>query len=341
MTKNIKDRYVINNLLESLHHEDFETLADDIKQSLSAHHDWMQHITKALITQQPMSENEFIAANAHRQCHFGQWLTRVLEDDLFKQDSFLKIEAHHKQLHDLARTVVQQLNQHLRPNLDDLNQLMRTQKELFDMIMVLFEFSVLNKQQFDPTTRLINRRSVGSILASEYSKIQRLDNYSCCIAMADIDHFKKVNDRWGHDVGDLLLKHTAKIFTDTIRRHDTVSRYGGEEFLFIFPEITLEKASLIIDRIRLQLAESSFTHQGNQHSVTASFGITQLSRLSDIEGSIKLTDIAMYVAKQSGRNLSMSIDSRDLIGQLSYKDLDNATTAIIRQHCHKVILDKD
>ena len=327
---------MIENLLESLHHEDFETLADDIKHSLQAHRDWMETVTKALILRQPLSDAQFVATDAHLHCQFGQWLTKVFEDELFKQGSFLKIEAYHKQLHATASTLVQHLNQHQEVNHDDLNSFMHTQKELFDMVMVLFEFSVLNKQQFDPTTRLMNRRSVGAVLASEYNKIQRSDDYYCCIAMADIDHFKNVNDVWGHDVGDLLLGHTAKLFNDTIRRHDTVSRYGGEEFLFIFPEMSLDQATHVVDRIRIQLAQSCIHHHGNQHNVTASFGVTQLSRHSDIKGSIKRADIALYAAKDSGRNTTMLIDSHGMIGQMSYEDLNNDSTEAMRQHCSPV-----
>ncbi|WP_417228035.1 diguanylate cyclase [Amphritea sp.] len=335
--KQTKDRYVIENLLESLHHEDFEALSDDIKHSLEAHRDWMQAVTKALIIRQPLEGAQFVAADAHRHCQFGQWLTKVFEDEMFKQGSFLKIEAYHQQLHTAASTLVRQLNQHQEIKRDDLNKFMHTQKELFDMVMVLFEFSVLNKQQFDPTTRLMNRRSVGAVLASEYNKMQRSDDYDCCIAMADIDHFKNVNDVWGHDVGDLLLGHTAKLFDDSIRRHDTVSRYGGEEFLFIFPEMSLEQAAPVIDRIRLQLAQSRINHHGNQHNVTASFGVTQLSRYSDIKGSIKRADIALYAAKESGRNMTMLIDSQGTIGQMSYEDFNNDSTETMRRHCYPVI----
>lgn len=332
--KQTHNRYVIENLLESLHHEDFETLSDDIKHSLEAHRDWMQTVTEALITRQPLEGAQFIAEDAHLHCQFGQWLTKVFEDEIFKQGSFLKIEAYHQQLHTIASTLVQQLNQHQEIKHDDLNKFMHIQKELFDMVMVLFEFSVLNKQQFDPTTRLINRRSVGAVLATEYNKMQRSDDYECCIAMADIDHFKNVNDVWGHDVGDLLLAHTAKLFDDSIRRHDTVSRYGGEEFLFIFPEMSLEQATHVVDRIRIQLAQSHINHHGNLHSVTASFGVTQLSRHSDIKGSIKRADIALYAAKESGRNKTMLSNSQGSIGQISYEDLNNDSTETIRQNCY-------
>ncbi|WP_290701946.1 diguanylate cyclase [Amphritea sp.] len=327
---------MIENLLESMHHDDFEALADDIKNSLEAHRKWMQRITTALVTRQPMDENQFIAPDAHLYCHFGRWLTKTFEDELFQQSSFLKIEQYHKQLHDSARTVIAQLNLKREINIKDFELFMRTQKEFFDMVMMLFEFSVLNKQQFDPTTRLMNRRAVDSVLANEYSRMQRAEDYYCCIAMADIDHFKDVNDAWGHDVGDLLLGHTAELFNNAIRRHDTVSRYGGEEFLFIFPDMDLEQAGIVVDRIRKQLTDASISHQGNLHRVTASFGVTQLCRFCDIKGSIKRADIAMYVAKEKGRNNTVTIDSRAIVGQTSYDHLNNDITEVMRQHCRQV-----
>lgn len=115
----------------------------------------MQTITTALVTRQPIVESQFIAVDAHLHCCFGRWLTKILADELFQQGSFLKIEQYHKQLHDSARTVINQLNQHREINIDDFERFMRQQKEFFDMVMMLFEFSVFNKQQFDPTTRLM------------------------------------------------------------------------------------------------------------------------------------------------------------------------------------------
>ncbi|MDO6562946.1 diguanylate cyclase [Amphritea sp. 1_MG-2023] len=332
---------MIENLLESFHHEDFDALSGDIKHSLEAHRIWLLDIVKALITRQPLTDKQFVACDAHHHCHFGRWLTKTFEDDLFKQGSFLKIEQYHKRLHDAARKIILQQNQHQDINVADLDNFIQMQKELFDMIIVLFEFSVLNKQQFDPTTRLINRRSAASILASENNKMQRSKDYYCSIAMADIDHFKNINDTWGHDVGDLLLAHTAALFTHTIRRHDTVSRYGGEEFLFIFPETTLEQTAPMIDRIREKLAQSSFIHQGNVHQVTASFGVTQLCRTSDTKVSIKRADIALYAAKANGRNMTMSLDNRALVEKISYQHLNNDTADIMRQHCRPVILNAD
>lgn len=327
---------MIENLLESLHHDDFEALAIDIKHSLEAHRKWMQRITTACVTRQPIDEQQFIAPDAHRHCQFGRWLTKVLEDKLFQQGSFLKIEQYHKQLHDEARNIISQLNQGGEIDIDDFEHFMQTQKEFFDMVIMLFEFSVLNKQQFDPTTRLMNRRSVDSVLANEYSRMQRAEDYYCCIVMADIDRFKDVNDAWGHDVGDLLLAHTAELFNNAIRRHDTVSRYGGEEFLFIFPDMDLEQAGSVIDRIRKQLADSSIRHHNNLHRVTASFGVTQLCRFCDIKGSIKRADIAMYAAKEKGRNRTVTIDSQAILEQSSYEHINDDITEIMRQHCRLV-----
>lgn len=329
------------NLLESLHHDDFEKLAADIKHSLEAHRYWMKRITTALVTRQPITDSQFIAEDAHRHCHFGCWLEKILADELFQQGSFLKIEQYHKRLHDSARTIVNQLNFNGEVDVEAFENFMQQQKEFFDMVMMLFEFSVLNKQQFDPTTQLMNRRSVDSVLANEYSRMKRADDYYCCIAMADIDHFKEVNDVWGHDVGDLLLSHTAKIFNDAIRRHDTVSRYGGEEFLFIFPDMPLPQAESVIERIRIKLMNASLSHHGNLHSVTASFGVTQMCRHCDIKGSIKRADIAMYAAKENGRNCTVTIDSQAVTRQTSYDHLNNEITDLMRQHCKLVQQDSN
>ncbi len=311
-------------------------LATDLKRSLEAHREWMQTITTALVAREAINEQQFIAADAHLHCQFGRWLAKTLQNPLFNQSSFLKIEQYHRQLHDTARILIGQLNDHGFVNMGTFKHFMQLQKEFYQHALLLFEYSVFNKQQFDPTTRLINRRSVDAVLANEYSRMQRSDNYQCCIAMADLDHFKKVNDAWGHDIGDLFLGHAARVFNDAIRRHDTVSRYGGEEFLFIFPDMTLQQAERVVDRIRRKLAETSISHNGNQNYVTASFGVTQLCRYCDIKGSIKRADIAMYAAKESGRNCTIAIDSQAVTGQTSYHHLNDDITNLMRKHCKLV-----
>ncbi|MEH6627364.1 MAG: diguanylate cyclase [Motiliproteus sp.] len=96
-------------------------------------------------------------------------------------------------------------------------QFLLIQKEFFEEVLLIFEFSVINRLQFVSITNLMNRRTVDTVLAHEKHRMSRIDDSTCCIALADIDQFKLFNDSYGHDVGDMALQHTAKIFDDGTR----------------------------------------------------------------------------------------------------------------------------
>lgn len=109
-----------------------------------------------------------------------------------------------------------QLQDHGDINIELYKGFLDTQKEFFDMVLVIFEFSVINKHQFDTTTKLMNRRTVDTVLSTEQHRMQRSMDSNCFIALADIDKFKLFNDAHGHAVGDLVLEHVASVFHESI-----------------------------------------------------------------------------------------------------------------------------
>lgn len=303
---------MLEHLLESIDQQEFETLAEDIKRSLREHRKWMNKITTALVLRQSLTELDFVAQDAHEHCKFGRWMHKLLADPIFQQGSFLKLEKYHKELHVKARELVEQLNRGEVIDESLFTSFLESRDHFFYMVLEILEFSVVNKHQFDPTTKLMNRRSVDALLAHEIHRMQRDDSASACIVLADIDHFKKVNDTYGHDAGDRMLEMVADVFHQSIRRHDTVSRFGGEEFLFIFPDMNLPETSEVVERVRKRLADAVLDYQGQKIKVASSFGVTQLCPHCDIKDSIKRADIALYQAKSSGRNRTISIDLESL-----------------------------
>jgi diguanylate cyclase (GGDEF)-like protein len=150
----------------------------------------------------------------------------------------------------------------------------------------------------DHLTGLYNRRHLLSRFHEEFEKVKRLDTELCCI-MADIDHFKLVNDRFGHLAGDEVLKTVAYLIRTTVRAYDIVGRYGGEEFLIILPETDLENARLLAERMRLRVKEQ----QTIAGQLTMSLGVARMENedktLDDI---IKRADDRLYLAKNAGRD---------------------------------------
>jgi diguanylate cyclase (GGDEF)-like protein len=149
----------------------------------------------------------------------------------------------------------------------------------------------------DRLTGVSNRMHLDNVLASELSRSKRYDNRLSLI-MLDIDHFKKINDTYGHQVGDKVLIQLSEILKINTRDTDTVGRWGGEEFMIVCPEISQDQAFVIAEKILTILNQSKIC----DISVTASFGISQLRDEDSVEQLVKRADENLYKAKHSGRN---------------------------------------
>ena len=156
----------------------------------------------------------------------------------------------------------------------------------------------------DQLTGLYNRHFIVNQLERQFGSFRRYGN-ACSIIMADIDHFKQVNDRYGHSVGDEVLAAFSRLVESTVRQDDLIGRYGGEEFLLILPMTNLAAASLLAQRIRARLAAVPLIEQPVMLVVTASFGVAQLTKGESIDKWLQRSDQAMYRAKEHGRNCVM------------------------------------
>jgi diguanylate cyclase len=156
----------------------------------------------------------------------------------------------------------------------------------------------------DPLTSLSNRRRFDDSLAGELTDARR-QGTPLCLVLADIDNFKKVNDHFGHTVGDEILKMFARVLKDNVCARDTVARYGGEEFAVILPETGAERAKQITERMRTQLEGMRLALNASGQAigkVTASFGVAELGAADDTDTLIQRADEKLYQAKCAGRN---------------------------------------
>ena len=154
----------------------------------------------------------------------------------------------------------------------------------------------------DPLTSLLNRRFLEEKLSNELIRAKAYNNY-LSIVMADIDHFKRINDTYGHKVGDEVLKALALILKANTRGNDTVARYGGEEFVIILSNVSKYDAYRIAERIRLEVEDTSFEEIGVPEKITVSFGISCFPEDGeDAIDLLKKADQALYQAKSQGRN---------------------------------------
>jgi two-component system cell cycle response regulator len=155
----------------------------------------------------------------------------------------------------------------------------------------------------DSLTRLWNRSSILSELGRELARATR-ESRPLGVVIVDLDHFKLINDTHGHLAGDAVLREAARRMQNSIRQYDSIGRYGGEEFLILFPGCSEADTFAQADRLRKQLAQAEMSVNNTSLRVTASFGVTSAmpGEIWTEEALIRAADEALYVAKKSGRN---------------------------------------
>lgn len=153
----------------------------------------------------------------------------------------------------------------------------------------------------DQLTGLPNRRHGLDRLSHEQYRTERSDSVAS-VCMADIDHFKVVNDRWGHDAGDAVLVAVARGIRGCLRRQDTVARWGGEEFLILLPDTDTRGGVIAMEKVRRAVEAMVVACSGARISVSLSVGVAQLTPRDGVEQAIQDADAALYRSKESGRN---------------------------------------
>ena len=151
----------------------------------------------------------------------------------------------------------------------------------------------------DPLTRLLNRRAFMEA-AEEVLNDRRVAPWA--VVVGDIDHFKQVNDSWGHACGDQVLQSVSQVLLQQVRAGDLVSRFGGEEFVLLLQRASLADAESVVQRIRQQLASAQISCLPNGRQVTVSFGIAPVQGLLHLTTALSRADALLYEAKQAGRN---------------------------------------
>ena len=150
----------------------------------------------------------------------------------------------------------------------------------------------------DTLTETYNRRKFDEVVGLEHRRAAH-EKIPFSLIMLDLDHFKKVNDKYGHSVGDQVLKHLSRLIRGLIRQGDLLIRWGGEEFLLLLPATQIDEAGPFAERVRLEVEQENFPTAGQ---ITISLGVAQLREGDSIDALLKRVDNALYRAKQEGRN---------------------------------------
>ena len=194
---------------------------------------------------------------------------------------------------------------------------------------------LLRISQTDGLTGLFNRRHIEEELEHMYQHSARLAE-PLSVAMVDLDKFKSVNDTYGHQAGDEVLRQLAEILTKAIREIDRVGRYGGEEFMLLLPGTTAEEAVTFAERVRQAIEGHTFTFDGGSLQRTGSFGVATFPhpRVKNCDALVRAADEALYVAKETGRNKVVRFDSDEFNAHTGTDDAHGTAAQAGRDGSH-------
>lgn len=268
--------------------------------ALTNHNIWTKAIHRTLICGgQPESKN--MCKSAHHLCQFGQWYYGNVDATLKEMELFSVIGELHVSLHEKARDLLLIKVQHLEISPQQYDDFMNSVHS-FRMAIQDLELEIINKAcSIDQLTGVWNRYAMYHKLAHEHERLRRHGN-PCVIALLDFDHFKEINDDYGHLAGDKVLKTSMQFITENIRSSDMIFRYGGEEFLLVLPEANLSEATELMDRLRTDLKQLAVNYKDQIIQFTVSVGLAAMSADIDMHDTIELADHAMFNAKMAGRD---------------------------------------
>lgn len=286
---------------------ELEEILTVLNKAINNHRIWFNAFHTAILCHQPFPKDIMHAA-AHTQCEFGQWYYGNTSNAVKAFKEYAALESVHQFMHDNARDLAR-LSENDGPlPVDIYHTFLENQRHLIDLLTELRDMLIEHQYCFDALTGSLNRKAISLLLDHSYENMQRYSqNYS--VAMVDIDNFKTINDTYGHPLGDQVLRHISEFLKKNIRRSDCIGRYGGEEFLIIFPETNLDAAFEVLQKAHDELINTGIVLADISLHVTFSAGVTQaLLEDEDAWLAVKRADVALYQAKDSGRNRIMLAD---------------------------------
>lgn len=232
---------------------------------------------------------------------------KQLQADVAKSNSLPDLQS---TVSDHIRTIQNALSTFKQAQPAPSQSLSAQLKALMDRVKTVEEESEKSRAQLeeqrykathDPLTSLPNREAYNERAFHELHRFKRY-GHPLTLAVCDLDHFKKINDTFGHQAGDKVLKLVAQVVSTRLRNVDFVARYGGEEFVLVMPETDADQAKAVLDKMRSAIAKTPFRFKDSPVNITMSFGIVQFRGEDSVESAFERADKALYEAKANGRN---------------------------------------
>lgn len=274
-----------------------------LNQSTDAHFRWLVKILR-FIDSRNVDLPEISSDEAHLHCEFGHWLNTCLLEEREDTNFLLDINKKHIRVHQACRNLISAIEQQRQAN--DVFNLFEESLLAFTEALTHYKVHLLQlRTSYDALTGLPLRRILDESFASMNKELGADGLY---LLLLDTDHFKKVNDNYGHLNGDIVLRSLALNISNNIRRSESMYRYGGEEFIVVLHASNDQDAVAIAERLRRDIARLETIAGEHLIRVTFTGGLTRIHEGESLREVLERADIALYTGKKSGRNCSQLIN---------------------------------
>lgn len=276
--------------------------------AVEAHMEWTHRVLRCAVLRAPIDEDVFSPV-AHTCCQFGRWFVanRVYFEDI-DPASTDRLEATHQAMHDSIRSICSDVLADQLGKPEDLEVFEQTQSELIRLLAEFKTKFLSDAMRYDPLTGLPERHGI----ELEFLQIQKnckRNNTLLYAAMIDVDHFKRINDHYGHPVGDTVLRHLACTMKRCVRPDEPLYRFGGEEFLLLMQCQNHEAATLPTQRLIDTVRSSPVPiPEGAPLTLTVTMGLARAREGESIDSLIERADRALYQGKRAGRDRYVFVD---------------------------------
>jgi diguanylate cyclase (GGDEF)-like protein len=280
-----------------------EIFISELDAAIEAHMAWSRRILRCAVLHTSPGE-DVLSIDAHNLCRFGRWFN--LNKDRFDEidsNTVQQIITVHEAMHAAIRSICNCVMNGVPGIEQDLESFEHSQSALMLMLANLKTQALANSVRHDPLTGLPLRYNIENDFKLCQNDAKR-NKTLLYVAMIDIDHFKRINDNYGHPAGDAALRHFANTLKRFLRSKEPLYRFGGEEFLWILRCETVGEAQLSAQRVLDIISSTPVTIPDNdvQIKLTVTLGLALVGEVDDLSNVIKRADLALYKGKHDGRN---------------------------------------
>ncbi|MEW6119141.1 MAG: diguanylate cyclase [Pseudomonadota bacterium] len=286
--------------MHELAHETDVFIAE-LDAAVEAHLGWVRRILRCAVLQATPGE-DVLAPDAHALCRFGVWF--ALNRGYFETvdpPATRRVEAAHRSMHDAIRSICARVLGGQPARHDDLDGFEQAQSELLALLARFKTLVLSSAQRHDPLTGLLLRHSIEYDFTL-YQRDARRNQNALYVVMIDVDHFKRVNDTFGHPTGDTVLRHLADTLKGTLRENEPLYRYGGEEFLMLMQCRSAVEAETLAARLADRVRGTPATVGNESILLTVTLGLAEVGELETLASAIRRSDAALYQGKKAGRD---------------------------------------